>query len=175
MSTSAAQRAHAARATVSASLRSPFVCGCAAGRVQRVTAAHALSVIVGAGEGGAAVQAHNIVRQASSSPRANGFVLIDEFPELRLIRGECRVDRAACAVELRALLVFLAGIREQPADDRITRAYILFRLAGGILCRGEASLQRAHILRAGDRRDERHERQPETKPQHVHAAAFAPA
>lgn len=175
MSTSAAQRAHAARATISASLRSPFVCGCVAGRVQGVTAAQALSVIVGAGEGGAAVQAHNVVRQASSSPLANGFVLIDEFPELRLIRGERRVDGAACAVELRALLVFFAGIREQAADDRVTRAYGLFRLVGGILRRGESSMQGAHILRARDRRDERREGQPETKTRHVHAAAFAPA
>ncbi|KVF61872.1 hypothetical protein WJ15_18835 [Burkholderia cepacia] len=92
-----------------------------------------------------------------------------------MIRGERRVDGAACAVELRALLVFLAGIREQPADDRVARAYVLFRLAHGILCCGEAALQRAHILRAGDRRDESSERQPEPKARHGHAAAFVPA
>ncbi|KUZ46020.1 hypothetical protein WS52_05555 [Burkholderia territorii] len=92
-----------------------------------------------------------------------------------MIRGERRVDGAACAVELRTLLVLLVGVSNQPADDRVTRAYVLFRLAGGILCRSEASLQRAHILRAGDCRDERRERQPEAKARHDHAAAFAPA
>ncbi|AQT48786.1 hypothetical protein BHQ31_01435 [Burkholderia cenocepacia] len=92
-----------------------------------------------------------------------------------MIRGKRRVDGAARAVELRTLLVFLAGIGQQPADDGVARVDSLFRLAGGILRRGEASLHRAHILRAGDHRDERRERQPEAKARPVHAAAFAPA
>ncbi|KVC82468.1 hypothetical protein WM16_13785 [Burkholderia ubonensis] len=175
MSTSPAQRAQAARVTKSASLNSPLVRGVAAGSVQRVTAAHSLSVIVGAGERGAVVQAHNVIRQASSGPRADSFVFIDESPEVRLIRGERRVDRAACAVELRTLLVFLARVGDQAVDYCVARAEVLARLAGGVLGDGEPPLQRADILDARQRGDERAERQPVSKRRAVHAAAFAPA
>ncbi|MBO7934286.1 hypothetical protein J6358_31835, partial [Burkholderia pseudomallei] len=97
MSTSDAQRAHAARATCSASLSSPLVRGAIAGIVHGVTAAHSLSEIVGTVEGGACVQAHNIVRQSASSPGAHGGVFIDQSPQFVSIGRERRVDAGACA------------------------------------------------------------------------------
>ncbi len=122
MSTSAAQLAQAARAWFSASLSSPLLRGCIAGSVQRVTVAQALSVIVGAGEGGTGVQAHNIVRQGSIGPGANRLVLIDQFPQLLLIGREPRVDLAARALELRALRVLLAYLAGEPRNQCVARA-----------------------------------------------------
>jgi hypothetical protein len=116
MSTFAAHCAHPAFAVESAVFRSPFVRGIIAGSVQGLTAWHVVKVIVGAGESGACLHAHNVVRQRSVSPGAELGILIDQSPICGLKVAQLPRNLRMRAIELRLLQGFLSGVLLQPVD-----------------------------------------------------------
>src|SRR5690606_3024108 len=71
----AAHCAQAASARSTSRFRSPLVAGAAAGSVQGLGVGQVLTISVGAGEGGAAAQPSNRLRQRQSSPIPKVFVL----------------------------------------------------------------------------------------------------
>ncbi|AIP84281.1 hypothetical protein DP46_6007 [Burkholderia phage BEK] len=131
-----------------------------------------MSEIVGTVEGGACVQAHNIVRQSASSPGAHGGVFIDQSPQFVSIGRERRVDAGACALELRALRVFRLGIGQQALDHGGARLRVVFRATRVVGRPVELRAQRAAVLTACDERDQREQRQPRHEAREVHAAAL---
>ncbi|KGC97480.1 hypothetical protein DP62_6188 [Burkholderia pseudomallei] len=149
-----------------------MVRGAIAGIVHGVTAAHSLSVIVGAVEGGACVQAHNVVRQSASSPSAHGGVFIDQSPQFVSIGRERRINAGARAVELLALCILRLGVGQQALDDGGARLRVAIRTARVVGRPVELRAQRAAVLTACDERDQREQRQPRHEAREVHAAAL---
>lgn len=173
MSTLAAHVAHAALTVVSAASSSPLVRGASAGSVHGLTVWQGADVIVGAGESGSGLQADNVVRQTSVSPRAKRGVFIDQSPVFKSNGVELRRNRVLRAVEPRLLSGAAGGVLLQAPDRAVTVGEALPRV--GELQPGsrQIRMQLAHVQRAGHAGGKHEQPRGEFRGELAHAAAAA--